>query len=76
MAIARKCDKCGELYEEYDLYSGDFTVSRVIEGLAKSMFTCGTLDLCPSCQVDLTLWMQGKAEFTLKEVTDDGTDRI
>lgn len=76
MSIAKKCDKCGELYELYDLYPGDFTVSRVIDGRAKAVFTCGTLDLCPSCQVDLTLWMQGKAEFTLKEVTDDVTERI
>ena len=76
MAIAKKCDKCGELYEVYDLYSGDFTVSRVIDGRARAVFTCGTLDLCPKCQVDLTLWMQNKAEFTLKEVTDDVTDRI
>ena len=69
MANARKCDKCGELYEIYDNFPDDFTVCQL-----NKRFVWSRLDLCPKCQVDLTLWMQNKAEFTSKEVTDDGTD--
>lgn len=69
MANARKCDKCGVLYEIYEQLPDDFTVCQLNE-----RFVWNSLDLCPSCQVDLTLWMQGKAEFVLKEVTDNGTD--
>lgn len=69
MASARKCDKCGELYEIYEQLPDDFTVAQL-----NKRYVWSRLDLCPSCQVDLTLWMQGKAEFTSKEVTDDGTD--
>lgn len=70
MARAMKCDKCGELYDIYDIYPYDFAVGQINE---RSILR--KLDLCPKCQVDLTLWMQNKAEFTLKEVTDDGINR-
>jgi hypothetical protein len=71
MANAKKCDRCAELYEKYDYYENDFSVHQFSSG-----HIWDRLDLCPKCHVDLILWMQGKAEFTLKEVTDDGTDRI
>ena len=66
MANAKKCDKCGELYDIYDNFPDDFTVARL-----NKRFVWSRLDLCPKCNVDLTLWMQNKAEFTVKEVTDD-----
>lgn len=69
MANVRKCDKCGELYEIYEQLPDDFTVCQLTK-----RFCWNSLDLCPSCQVDLILWMHGKAEFVLKEVTDDDTD--
>ena len=62
MANAKKCDKCGELYEIYEHSPHDFTVAQLNE-----RFVWGRLDLCPSCQVDLTLWMQDKAEFVNRE---------
>ena len=70
MANAKKCDRCGVLYEKYDLIPDDFSAYK-LEGYYKK-----PLDLCPSCHVDLTLWIQNRAEFTLKEVTDDVTDGI
>lgn len=69
MSTARKCDKCGEFYDEYNYSENNFSVCQLDH---RNTWNC--CDLCPKCQVDLTLWMQGKAEFTLKEVTDNGTD--
>ena len=71
MSSAKKCDRCGELYDIYDIYPYDFGVGQI-----NKRSTWNRLDLCPKCQVDLTLWMQNKAEFALKEVTDNVTDGI
>ena len=71
MAIARKCDRCGEFYEKYKYSENNFSVHQL-----NDRYTWILRDLCPKCDVDLNLWMQGKAEFVLKEVTDDGINRV
>lgn len=44
---AYKCDRCGKLFEGYDYQSS----------------TCGrSLDLCPSCNVELQKWLTNDTE--------------
>ena len=62
MAEARKCDRCGELYE---LYEG----IQLNEG--RNFYRCCTLvgsssvlslDLCPKCMTDLIDWIKARCE--------------
>lgn len=56
MSEAKKCDRCGKLYEKYDTYEDNGII-----------FTCGDneeggtgdkIDLCPDCMKELKNWIE------------------
>lgn len=61
MAIARKCDRCGELYELYN--DTKFNNIRLIKDrpLSNSVWVMD-YDLCPSCAIMLEEWLNVKGE--------------
>lgn len=61
MAIARKCDRCEKLYEEYDhiecndkQITGLYTAKTSEKGIH---FTQEHYDLCPECCFELAKWL-------------------
>lgn len=63
MALARKCDRCGKLYEMYP--SND--ESNVWTGVALIRRTVGfcdssePMDLCPACMIALEKYLNNEA---------------
>ncbi len=57
--LARKCDRCGTLYEHYagkNLFEGDEEANGVVlvdRNLKQQYFEGITYDLCPKCMVGL-----------------------
>lgn len=59
--IAKKCDRCGKLYEQYNVKSD----SKNINGLctmnidSKQCYCShGTIDLCQDCSTKLINWLK------------------
>lgn len=63
MVNAKKCDKCGKLYELYDReYHGMYIngISLVEMGTFFGSHTTKMyIDLCPDCLTELTEWLEG-----------------
>lgn len=60
MAEAKKCDRCGNLYELYDGVL--FKDSRKYHAVKFASFNCSSawLDLCPDCMKKLVIFMENK----------------
>lgn len=65
MSIAKKCDRCGRLYEQYN-YKND---TKKINGLmtlnidsGQHYFSHGPYDLCPECGKEFMDWFKGGDE--------------
>ena len=71
MALAKKCDRCGNLYESKDtnicgtIVNGLKLVRRD-EQNAKSV-GCRYYDLCPECLVSLANWLKNES-MTFNEI--------
>ena len=59
--IAKKCDRCGTFYEEYNIKKS----SKCINGLMllnidsqQSYFTHGPYDICPKCTEEFMKWFE------------------
>jgi len=67
MALAKKCDRCGKLYEHYPIgdQAGVFnSIKRVRkndEGHVRS-YEERSIDLCPECMDTLNRFLKGEAE--------------
>ncbi len=60
MAAAKKCDRCGNLY---DLYDGiPFNDNRKYHAVkfANCNYNTAWLDLCPDCMKQIILFMENK----------------
>lgn len=65
MASARKCDRCGKLYEHYDRKVDGMDINGI--SLVESGEFCGShtqktkmyIDLCPECLTQLAEWLEG-----------------
>ena len=60
--LARKCDRCGKLYEEYAKeYKGAYKkingVDLVKNNVNGGRITYNTYDLCPACMESLILFI-------------------
>lgn len=62
--LARKCDRCGELYEHYETYQKNeekfnavVTMDRDINDARRSRIA---RDLCPKCRLKLIGWLKGE----------------
>lgn len=61
MGIARKCDRCGELYELYE--DTKFNNIRLYKDrLVSNVVWVMDYDLCPSCATMLEEWLNVKGE--------------
>lgn len=63
--LARKCDRCGKLYEHY-LGVSKFKQDRKANGIIfidgdtdNRYWSRDTLDFCPECMSELTKWLKG-----------------
>ena len=63
MALAKKCDRCGKLYEEYNTKED----CKKINGIALLNIDChekyylhGPIDLCPDCKDSFKEWLANK----------------
>lgn len=65
MAKARKCDRCGMLYESYNIrfdknkINGFITINRDDND---KHWSHGPCDLCPTCADELTQWFTNVPE--------------
>lgn len=61
MAIAKKCDRCGELYEEYNVINSVKNINGImtlnIDDRQKH-YSHGPYDLCPACSDELMKWFR------------------
>ena len=73
MAIARKCDRCGNLYEEYDhIELNDIEITHIT---TPGKISGGkSYDLCPECCFDFARWMTNPN--TVVELIQDETTEI
>lgn len=69
MALAKKCDRCGDLYEHYPIGSPTGScnaIRRVRRGLNGTVEYDGkSMDMCPDCMVIFEKFIKG---FEIAEV--------
>lgn len=56
MALAKKCDRCGKLYEHYSDFNSCNTMIADRNGNIDKM--SGRKDLCPDCMQELTDFLE------------------
>lgn len=59
MSKARKCDRCGKFYDEYQ---ADYHVT-----MKKGAYNCKSLDLCPDCTNKLIKWLDKLQTEAIKQ---------
>lgn len=59
----KKCDRCPATYNPYDEQEGEVYLHDCIRN---------DVDLCPSCHVDLNLWMSGKYTAIPRDKVPEG----
>lgn len=65
MACARKCDRCGKLYEEYNtkMSNTDFNGIMFLNiDYARKYYPNAPMDLCPECLKSLHEWFGVKGD--------------
>lgn len=59
MAIAKKCDRCGTLYDLYNIKDNAESINgfQTLNIDESQQYCChGPYDLCPSCSTELIDW--------------------
>lgn len=67
---ARKCDRCGMFYEEYNMINNKKAINGVMLLNIDSndrYFSHGPNDLCPSCSKKFLDWFNGNSEIEEQE---------
>lgn len=63
MALAKKCDRCGKLYEHYPIGNmpGEYNaICKMRQGYSGSTeYTGAVTDLCPDCMAAFVKFMKG-----------------
>ena len=65
MANARKCDRCGLYYNEYNVkYNAEKIngINLLNIGWNNKYFSHGPYDLCPTCSDELMKWLRKEKE--------------
>lgn len=60
MAFAKKCDRCGRLYEGYNIKPSATNINGVITANIDyfgKYYTQNILDLCPECSDSFMRWL-------------------
>ena len=64
MALAKKCDRCGKLYESYNTTNDSKNINGImtlnLDDLRK-YYSHKPLDLCPECKDAFEEWMKNKS---------------
>lgn len=61
MATARKCDRCGLYYDEYNVKDNAEKINGInllIVDSDNRYFSHGPRDLCPACSNELMKWLK------------------
>ena len=79
MALAKKCDRCGKLYELKDIDAcGAITNGLVLVRRYKQnarSFSYKYFDLCPECLVSLSGWLKNEMQlYSEKEKENDDSN--
>ena len=60
MALAKKCDRCGKLYEFYGTNSkSNAIIPAYIDRTGFIATKFSAWDLCPKCKEDFEMWLNG-----------------
>ena len=65
MAIAKKCDRCGLYYDEYNNKNNAEKINGInllIIDSDNRYFSHGPRDLCPACSNELMKWLKKENE--------------
>ena len=67
MACAKKCDRCGKLYEEYNTEKDSKNTNGIRTlniDYQRKCYSHKAVDLCPECMASFWIWMEnvGKGE--------------
>lgn len=65
MGLARKCDRCGKLYESYNIKNDSENINGLITVNVdddRKYYSHGVLDLCPECSGSFMKWFKEKGE--------------
>lgn len=61
MACARKCDRCGKLYEEYNLKNDEKNPNGIMVlnlDYQRKYYPHDAMDLCPDCMRKFQDWIK------------------
>lgn len=65
MAFAKKCDRCGKLYEEYNTEKNDKKINGIMTlnlDFQRKYYAHTPFDLCPECTDSFNKWLEMKGE--------------
>ena len=71
MALAKKCDRCGKFYDEYNFAKDDKNINGIMTlnlDEQDHYYTHEPLDLCPSCKDSFEKWLNKKGERRSKMI--------
>ena len=63
MALAKKCDRCGKFYEEYNTKNDGKNINGILLlniDCHEKYYTHGPIDLCPDCKDSFKEWLTNK----------------
>ena len=62
MADAKECDICKKLYKPKEQQAGDLDLEVRMAQPKSGALYLHTIDLCPSCQLELDKWYKSRKE--------------
>lgn len=75
MALAKKCDRCGKLYESKDVSVLGYMINGLVladrDKRNNGYYDRKYLDLCPACLVSLTNWLEAPKDEQPIEIDKD-----
>lgn len=63
--MAKKCDRCSKLYEEYNTENDERNINRIgtyNDTINSGYYKHGPYDLCPECSEEFVEWLFGLKE--------------
>lgn len=73
MADARKCDRCGKFYEQYNMATGDYNAIRRCRCSSDgrlSVAASAPIELCPECYKDFEVFMHPNTTKEIRDMVD------
>lgn len=71
MGFAKKCDRCGKLYELYNLESDPKNINGLLTlniDYKRSYYTQNLIDLCPECMNSFDKWLKEKGNEIFSKI--------